>query len=313
MDLGISVTYSILRESVNIISEITNIANKLGIHILIYIFIIFIIFVFMMNTSDNEMGDLDKNEVDYNEFINYPDNSDDDDENSKKRKRIDNNNKSDENSRKEKSFDIIKFNGKIYKSKGNKTLLDIYKNSKSPFFKKYKPTKKLWYKKRDSKELDIFNESIDSILKEKANIDVKKYETMYHVREPRKYYALKKGFISVQGTNRHLMLNWREQCRVYAILHHKSTTLDIKDIKNWTPETFYTFIQIGKSNKTLGPRWEYIINKYLMDPSKKYELYTYMRIACAAIDTPQSYLTKLRIDYMTKHVVKFVLDALNKK
>jgi hypothetical protein len=56
-----------------------------------------------------------------------------------------------------------------------------------------------------------------------------------------------------------------------------------------------------------------MMKKYIRDSSKKNELYAYMRIAHAAIDAPQRYLTKKKVDYMAKHVVKFILDALNKK
>jgi hypothetical protein len=228
--LVISVAYSILRESVNIISNITNIANKLDIfYILIFIFIIFILFIFMMNTSDNEMVDSDKNEVDFNKFINYPDSSDDDDENSKKRKHIGNKKKGNENSKKRKyitikkkgdenskkeSFDIIKFGSKTYKSNGNKALLNIYKNSKSTYFEKYEPIKNIlnngnieYNRKNETKELTTFKEIIYNIIKDKKHMDVNKYKTMYHVKDTRKYVALINGFKGVQAKNRHLELS----------------------------------------------------------------------------------------------------------
>ena len=136
---------------------------------------------------------------------------------------------------------------------------------------------------------------------------------MYHVSDKRKYDALINGFKSVQAKNRNLNLDWEQQCRIYALLHRKLVPFDIKDIKSWTPETFYTFLQTSKNNKILSPKWEYMMNKYLKDSSKKYELYTYMRIVNFAMNTSQRHLTKKKTDYMAKHVIKFILDALNKK
>lgn len=333
VSLGISLVYSILIAGVNIVGNIISIANELYIsYILIYIFIRFNIFILMMNTSDNEVEDYNKevedynNKVNFDEWIDFPDSSDDDkdndenskkrkhegDENSKKREHI-GDNKGDENSREEESFEIITIKCKNYKSKGNKTLLNIFKNSKSSFFKEYVPTKKKWYQKMDGDEITIFNNSIDTVLKNRAYINVNLYKTMYDIREPRKYLTLLNGFKRVYANNSHLKLDWREQCRIYAILHHKATSFDIKDIETWTPETFFTFLQTGKVNKTLDQRWVYMANKYLLNPEKKYELYTYMRIAYRAIDEPQRYLTKLRMDYIKKYVIKFILDALNKK
>lgn len=204
------------------ISNITNITNKLDffyILILIIFIIYFYIYIFMMNTSDNEMGNSDKNNEDFNinEFINFPDSDsdsnddDDDDENSRKRKRISNNNNGDENYIKKKRFDIIKCGGKIYKSNGSKALLDIYKNSKSTFFKKYEPEKNILHesmqKTKDIEVITTFKNSIDDVLKNRDYIDVSKYGTMHHVRDKRKYNALIKSFKSVQAKNRNLNLN----------------------------------------------------------------------------------------------------------
>ena len=90
-----------------------------------------------------------------------------------------------------------------------------------------------------------------------AHLDTK--YTLPGILEHTKCEALYKGIVTTKASNSQLDLNWKELCRFYAISHHKLTPMDINDVKNFTPETFYTHMQTLDSDKKLCPTWKSVI------------------------------------------------------
>lgn len=120
-----------------------------------------------------------------------------------------------------------------------------------------------------------FQDSISSVVTKRLTyFDKTKYTVEATVAQER-FESLYKGVIGTKASNPYLDLKWRELCRLYAMTHHVRTPFDIHEIRNYTPETFYEFLETRHKNKPLCLHWQWPLDKF---STRKNELYAYMRV-----------------------------------